>query len=92
MGHDNFSRRLEFDVARRLSLRWCVGSQVLELIDQMELEDMAGVIEDESVALPCNSTAAVAQKQGDTDALASALAELGLEQCKGLLRKHFGID
>ena len=65
---------------------------MLELIDEMELEDVAGVIEDESVALPSTSTAAAAQKHGDTDALASALAELGLEQCKGLLRKHFDID
>ena len=65
---------------------------MLELIDEMDLEDMVGVIEDESVALPCNSAAAVAQQQGDTDALASALADLGLEQCKGLLRKHFDID
>ena len=68
------------------------GSQVLELIDDMDFEDMPSVFEDEAVALPPGSAAAIAQQQGDTDALASALGELGADRCRGLLRKHFGID
>lgn len=66
--------------------------QVLELIDEMELQDLPDVIEDEAVALPLGSAAADARQQGDTDALASAVAELGLDACKDLLRKHFGVD
>ena len=58
----------------------------------MELHDIPGVIEDESVALPPGSAAALAQQQGDTEALTAAVTELGLEQCRDILRKHFGID
>ena len=62
------------------------------MIEEMELEDMAAVMEDEAVILPPGSAAASAQQQGDIDALATALTELGVERCRSMLRKHFKID
>jgi hypothetical protein len=66
-------------------------AEVLELIAEMELEDMLGVIEDEAVALP-PGPGADAQRRGEADAVAAAVTELGADRCRAMLRQHFGID